>query len=201
MIGTPPPVHDNEKKRNSVFFRMSLYNAARKPVRENQGTPYPCTQRDLDGYLKHERDNSKARYITPAEATNQLCDWLNHFKDPDASSLAALRRLRDGVQLNPWGPDLVIKAFKDLDLAFFRGTLLHNVRVKWMCRTEWTENLKSIIGSSKHFFGITLEDAHAQCCIVLNAQNILLNPHLTPNPFRQMWRTMLHEMCVSRKIS
>ena len=199
MLWTPPPLHDGEKKRNTLSHRMSLYEAARKPVRKNEGTPYPCEQRDLDGYLKHERDNSKARYITAIQATNELCDWLDHYKEPDASSLAALERLRDGIRLDPWGPDLVIKAFKDLDLAFFKGTLLGNVRVKWMCRTEWLKTIDPRCDSPMEVVGYTQPGPHAQCAIALNAHHHLLNAHRTPNPFREMWRTLLHEMCVSRK--
>lgn len=197
-LKTHPPVHAAEKKRNSLFFRMRLYRAAHKDVRADEGTPYPCTQRDLDSYHKLERDNSKARYIKPARAANELCDWLNHFKDPDASSMAALERLRSGIELEPWGPDLVIKAFKDLDLAFFKGTLQGNVRVKWKCRKDWEKGYAPL---RDHCLGMTIPDAHAQCRIALNAHSILLNPHVTPNPFREMWRTLLHEMCVSGKTS
>lgn len=192
---TLPPIHAGEKHVGSKYSRWRLYEEARKPFREDRGTPYPCTQRDLDGYLKHERDNSKTRYVTAVVATNELCNWLNHFKEPDASSLAALERLKNGIQLKPWGPDLVVKAFKDLDLAFFKGTLLGNVRVKWMCCTEWNQ----CVGPPP-CFGITRQDGHAQCRIILNAQAILLHPQMSPIPFREMWRTMLHEMCVSRKM-
>lgn len=194
---TPDPYHDGEKKRHTLFFHLRLYQAAHKPVREDKGTPYPCKQQDLDGCLKHRHDNSKARYITPDKACDELCRWLNYWKDPDKSSSAALQRLKDGLKLDPWGPDLVIKAFKDLDLAFFKGTLLGNVRVKWICRTEWQEICSGKRESSKHAVAYTEMDGHAQCYIALNASAHLLDP-TTPKPYREMWRTMLHEMCVSR---
>lgn len=183
---THAPVHAAEKDTMSPHDRYLLFMKALDGVREDKGTPYPCTQKDLDGYVKHYRHNSDARYLTAAEATNELCNWLNHFNEPDASSMAALERLRKGIQLKPWGPDLVIKAFKDLDIAFFKGTLLGNVRVGW-------EDM------GYYLLGLTSPVRHAQCRIILNPRSILLSPLNGQIPFREMWRTMLHEMCVSRK--
>jgi hypothetical protein len=191
---TLPPQLASEKQNISFQTRRLLYEEARKPVRADQGTPYPCTQQDLDGYIRHPHPNRDSQYISTVAATNELCAWLNHFHEPDASAMAALDRLKKGIQLKPWKPDLVIKAFKDLDLAFFNGTLTGNVRVKWMCCQEWWR----FIGR-KSYLGATAKEGHAQCRIVLNAEAILLNPISAPIPFREMWRTMLHEMCVSRE--
>jgi hypothetical protein len=189
---TLAPLHSGERHQVSSASRRHLYENARKPVREDQGTPYPCAQQDLDGYVQHHHSNRDARYVTPIAATNELCDWLNHFNEPDAASMAALERLKTGIKMRPWQPDLVIKAFKDLDLAFFKGTLTGNVRVKWMCRQEWLR----FRGPEADYLGVTQKEAHAQCRIVLNAETVLLHPGSAPIPFREMWRTMLHEMCV-----
>ena len=35
----------------------------------------------------------------------------------------AIRRLRECFTIEDWGPDLVIKAFRDLDTVFFKGRL------------------------------------------------------------------------------
>lgn len=173
--------------------RHQLYEMTRDHVRVDRGTPYPCTQKDLDGYAKHYRHNN-AQYVTTVKATNDLCNWLNHFHEPDASSMAALERLKNGLQLRPWGPDLVIKAFKDLDIAFFKGTLLGNVRVRWKGRQECNK----LMGITDLFLGVTIPEGHAQCRIILNAYTILVDSREGVIPFRQMWRTILHEMCVSR---
>ena len=171
---------------------MDMYAQALEPVRKNRGTPYPCKQRDLDGYIRLERDNSTARYVSQARAVNELCIWLDISMEPVISSLAALERLRNGIHLTSCGPDLVIKAFKDLDLAFFNGTLQGNVEVRWMSRTEF----RRICRINGVCFGVTTQTGHAQCRIGLNAETILL---LSRSPVTQMWQTILHEMCVSRK--
>ena len=35
----------------------------------------------------------------------------------------AIERLRECFTIEDWGPDLVIKAFRDLDTVFFKGRL------------------------------------------------------------------------------
>ena len=35
----------------------------------------------------------------------------------------AIKRLRECFTIEDWGPDLVIKAFRDLDTVFFNGRL------------------------------------------------------------------------------
>ena len=187
------PVHPAEKDKMAMGDRHQMYEMTRDHVRVDRGTPYPCTQKDLDGYMKHHRHNLNARYVTTVKATNELCNWLNHFHEPDASSMAALERLKNGLQLRPWGPDLVIKAFKDLDIAFFKGTLLGNVRVRWKGYEECDKLL-----SAECLLGITLLEGHAQCRIILNSYAILVLRRDGRTSFQEMWRVILHEMCVSR---
>ena len=35
----------------------------------------------------------------------------------------AIERLRECLTIEDWGPDLIIKAFRDLDTVFFKGRL------------------------------------------------------------------------------
>lgn len=196
MRRSPSPIHDAEKAEQTLSFHQHLYELARRRPLEKYGTHYPCRQRDLDKIWKHRHDNSQAQYITPAEASAELCDWLDDRKEPDA-----LERLQAGIGLDPWGPDLIVKAFKDLDRAFFKGTLMGNVRVIWKCREDWDEfSHRWGRTAEDDAFGITSMYRHAQCTIVLNARRLLHNWEVQ-NVFRQMWRTLLHEMCVSRKTS
>lgn len=194
--GPPHGRHDDEKGHISHFSRLRLYEEARLPVREHQGTPYPCRQRDLDGYVHFQRDNSRARYVSPFQAVNELCGWLDDSREPNASSMAALERLSRGLYLDPWGPDLIIMAFRDLDLAFFNGTLHGNTQIKWVGRTEWSRLLPGTTA-----YGCTGPAGHAQAQIRLSADDILMNPSWVTPPFLKVWQTTIHEMCVSWKRS
>ena len=44
-------------------------------------------------------------------------------KEASPEELDAIERLRDCLEIKAWGPDVVIKAFKDLDTVFFKGRL------------------------------------------------------------------------------
>lgn len=176
------PEHNNP----SFSQRQELYHmATRRRVYVNRGTPYPCTQADLDSCARLVSPNN-AQYITPNLATNELVRWLDH--DPDAVAAAALHRLRKGLKIIPWNPDIAIKAFRDLDAAFFKGTLIGNTELLWMGKTSWLLKLGPM-----PCWGATTKLGHAQCRIMLHAYSIMLEP----KPYQQMWRTLLHEMVVS----
>ena len=45
-------------------------------------------------------------------------------KEPSPEEVDAIERLRDCLKIiKAWGPDVVLKAFKDLDTVFFKGRL------------------------------------------------------------------------------
>lgn len=76
-----------------------------------------------------------------------------------------------------------------------------NFRVIWKCREDWDEFIHHRLRvDSEDAFGITAMSRHAQSTIVLNARHLLHNWDVQ-NVFREMWRTLLYEMCVSRKAS
>ena len=174
--------------------RLRLLHECQNPIRADSGTAYPCSQRDLDGYTKFYRSNKDIVYVSPNTGTNNLVLWLDINQNPDSDSAAALKRLRNGLRIRPWGPDLLIKAFKDLDTAFFMGTLTGNVLVQW----KKSMDVRSLLGlgpSHKVTWGYTSKVGHGQAKISINS-----TPHFkaSGDPFREMWRTLLHEMCVSQ---
>lgn len=173
--------------------RLRLLHECQHPIRADKGTAYPCSQRDLDGYVRFYRSNDRMVYVSPNSGTNKLVLSLDIHKNPDPESAAALERLGEGLKIKPWGPDLVIKAFKDLDQAFFMGTLTGNVLVRWK-NVRGMNNLWGFGSSNGTTWGYTSKMGHGQAQITLNS-----TPHFTsaPDPYREMWRTLLHEMCVS----
>lgn len=174
--------------------RLRLLHECKYPIRVDEGTAYPCSQTDLDGYVRFYRSNEHMVYVSPNRATNNLVQWLDIHKNPDSESAAALERLKQGTRIQKWGPDLLIKAFKDLDQAFFMGTLTGNVLVHWKNTREISDRWG--LGSSRGVtWGSTSKMGHGRAGISINSK-----PHFTRarDPHREMWRTMLHEMCVSQ---
>ncbi|MCJ1268478.1 hypothetical protein MMC22_008366 [Lobaria immixta] len=171
--------------------RLRLLHDCQTPIRADKGTAYPCSQRDLDGYVKFYRTNKDIAYVSPNSGTNKLIIWLDINQKPDPESTAALERLGKGLKIRPWGPDLVIKAFKDLDTAFFMGTLTGNVLVRWK-KVRDISNLWGFGSSHGVLWGYTSKMGHGQAQITINS-----TPHfkVASDPYREMWRTLLHEMC------
>lgn len=75
--------------------------------------------------------------------------------------------------------------FADLDIVFFEGCLLGDVRVGWE---------RSLIVEGA--YGIVSHQIAGQCRISLDAEKIYLHNHLEPLTCGKVaWMTMLHEMC------
>lgn len=193
------PSIDSKMQETTNRYHLALYEAAREPVRADKGSPYPCTQRDIDLVVNGLAENPNFQYNTPSFVTNRLVQWLS--QDPSPSVTVALQRLRACTTPDRWGPDLAIKAFKDLDLAFFNGTLLGHCMVKWYGRSAWMELLAERGVSHRALVATTLRTRPAECIIQLNAEEHLLHKGLTPQPWKTVWETLLHEMVVSRKVS
>ncbi len=132
------------RTRPQSIFNMSFYG---KPTRANQalyditkdlcsggvlvnrGTPYPCTQEDLDSYRHFPRGLYSFDPIGADEAVWRLLDSLDPFREPSRTVQSALRRLYAGINMRHKAPDIVIKAFRDLDIVFFGGNLSGSCRV------------------------------------------------------------------------
>lgn len=54
---------------------------------------------------------------------------LNRRISPTAQ--AAIFRLQGGLGIKDWKPDLIIKAFMDLDAVFFAGKLRCHTTISW----------------------------------------------------------------------
>ena len=186
--------------------RQELYDDAFKDVTLGSGTKYTCTQSDLDatgGLARREYPKEEGRNLKPSRkrwfsqknqgpfvAARQAC--LEIFEHNDLRrklgnlEMSAIERIsraiaagHDGI----WGPDLIIKAFCDLDTIFFRGRLRGHVCVRWL--RDWSPEGFTTLGT-------TVRLGEGKCAIKMNADTILLeNPH----PFTRMFATMLHEMC------
>jgi len=169
------------------------------------GTPYYCSQKDLDFHAnKVFHSRNKLPFVIPLEATAQMLIHNDITRPMIHQECDALDRLCYAVreaEQGRWYPDLPIKAFQDLDTVFFGGCLQGNVKVSWSS-SQTNAHIARRIEADGHLLGFTEHALYygvknrAQCCIVLNADAILLDANGTGYwAFDSMMTTLLHEMC------
>ena len=104
-----------------------------------------------------------------------------------------------------WTPDIVFKAFDDLDETFFGGALLGHVHLEWCSKEQLGPNLTATTTP----FAIPIREASGEITckhafkIQMNASQIFLAPleagwirdvHRPLSRWENMWRTLVHEM-------
>ena len=119
-------------------------------------------------------------------STYQLVRHNRPNKDLPREESDAIERVRDCLRIQDWGPDLIIKAFRDLDTVFFMGRLVGNCLIRWRdregCERKYNES---------HFYGLTAPLGplrNRQVQIILNANLMFFQ---CANPYKEMWRTIL----------
>ena len=125
-------------------------------------------------------------FVSPRAAAREIHDHNRLSRAPSNAERRALIRLDaalDDAHGDHWGPDLIIKAFCDLDTVFFNGRLRGHVSVAWKAASEMSSTL----------YGGTNFLSQGKCQIGLNTEGIILDLS-SSKAFKQMWSTMLHEM-------
>ena len=168
--------------------REDLLKEIVRPVDAHDGTPYLCLQTDLD--IVHQNPGLTHRlFVSQRQTTREVVACNNLRRTLSAYEQDAICRLKHAifnVSRSPWGLDLIIKIFLDLDAVFFGGGLRGYVCVSWRASTFFFDAERSL--------GTTWSCSRpGHAVIYLNAEEIVLGPR----PFPNMCRTMLHEMCVS----
>jgi hypothetical protein len=97
----------------------------------------------------------------------------------------ALRRLQLARKGKTCGPHFIIKAARDIDIAFFGSQLWGNTIIRWEYKPK-RPKLTTLYGHTQGRPG-------GRAVITLNAAIIFK----AEDPCEEMWRTMLHEMVVS----
>ena len=92
----------------------------------DRGTPYPCTQEDLDSYRRLPPGGNLFRAMHQREALGRLLDYLDPHRRPSPKEQSAMKRLLRGINMKRKAPDIVIRAFRDLDIVFFGENLSGN---------------------------------------------------------------------------
>lgn len=164
-----------------------LYDAATRKACACCGSTYSISQKSLDQVLhpsksfeRHQSSrtlalaaclhNSKRRILPERGLEREAFERLDKlFADPNPAA---------------YGPDLAMKAFRDLDAVFFLGDLFGKVKV------EWSPGIRG-----RNCLGYTMSFEGKATLIVLDAQR-----HFYPSgskPFQEMFQTLIHEMVVS----
>lgn len=178
---------------HETYHGRALYRlCSSEPASVFQGTPYPCTQSDLDD-LAILPNNAPHRFRWSERATLELERILAPNASISIEVQDAVARLREALNIDDWTPDIVIKAFHDLDLVFFDGKLRGVTTIDWQSARWWNEEIKSIYGY-RFCFGQAVYLGNRKTAIHLNAWGILLD---TTDAKVAMWAVVLHEMTVS----
>ena len=203
----PQPTRRSQPPSNAEKIREQLFQEALEPISVDTGTPYPCNQADIDFHQRgvFKKDPDAYAFVSCRMATKEVL-WQNDERRPTTpDEEAALDRLwtvfqsvEDELTI---APDLVIKAFSDLDLVFFGGRLRGNVAVQWtedefFCDRQAPLTVRGHC-SAHHNDGSRIS-VEGRCHIRLNATIIFRlgwrNPG-DPEPWQQMIGSLLHEMC------
>ena len=132
--------------------------------------------------------------------------WQNHQRRKhSAAEHVAIDNLQYRVRISAErriGPDIVVKAFADLDAVFFGGRIRDNVVVSWASDARAASlNEQSNLPPAHPWWGVAPfrylgEDG--QCRIEFCARFMFLPPATTacdPDPLKRMVENMLHEVC------
>ena len=208
--GTLDPAQFDER-RGIRRSSEELYEEAFWDVSPNEGTDYPCTQRDLDACGGNSRgmnirdaagrgswENLLATFfpqpntrpkVSVKKATLDIYQHNDPERIPSAKEVEAIDRLCNMLTEayhGFWGPDVAIKCFCDLDTVFFRGKLKEHVCITWAGLEDFadpaTVAYTGPLGSGK-------------ALIKLNAWYIFIgSDDARERPLNETLATILHEM-------
>lgn len=160
------------------------------------GTPYPCSQNDLDLHNTGTFQQLNNRpFVSAMEATRQVM-LQNHIPrripPPEPAAIQTLRRIVHALEKRTdFGPDLPIEVFADLDLVFFGKMLRDNVRVRWA-----KEGDHPLFARPKKVWGLAkCLPEQGQCLVILKAGVLLRQRNHEDDPLGDMLGVLLHEMC------
>lgn len=201
------PYHSQDQDTIQVFPRdpEELHKESFCDVTPDTGTNYPCTKKELNAsggaYRQELRDADKIMkygtisfahpnngpFIDARKAAREIFDHNDQKRTPSANENEAISRLITGFEnagREPWGPDLAIKAFCDLDKVFFCGRLKGHVFLTWISKEP---SFRGTLFADTGYLG------EGKCVIRMNAYTIFFTP-IIGSKFVQMFGTLLHEM-------
>lgn len=181
--------------REGALRELGRFSEEYRRATAGRGTPYPCTQEQIDIYTVEPlccRGNNYA--MSEEDATRMLVDFLDPRRAPTHKVFSALQRIANAMfTVDDWYLDVVIKAASDIDTAFFMGYLRGNVSINWISRLRLAE----LGHGARHMLGSTYPGSHGCSSVWLNTQAIFDE---TEFPRRKMWQVLFHELIVSHSM-
>lgn len=189
-------MHQYERNKRVQNVGRQRYREAFELFHADGGTSYPCSQSEIDfhhrGTFLHPNNGP---FVSAIEATSEIVRHNRETRKVPPRELAAIDKLIEAIldaEENAYGPDIIVKAFADLDLVFFDERLRGNVCVQWESE-EYFRQWRVPAGAWG--FTVTPQPGESgQCRMKLSAKTILLDLS-NDTPFKTMFGTMLHEMC------
>ncbi|KAI4216098.1 MAG: hypothetical protein LQ351_001596 [Letrouitia transgressa] len=171
--------------------RKDIYSSAFVQPSVHSGTPYPCRAEDLE-IRNRPKLETKLPYVIGApcrEVVREIEQFLDDSKRLSKSEMAATERLAEGMKMDQWGADIIIKMFADIDTLFFMGRMTKSVSIKWAGPKEFARAYG--IGLTH---GYTVYQGGQLSHIILNSLSMIGRGDI--DPFSFMWMVVLHEMVV-----
>lgn len=167
------------------------YEEALKPTRADSGTAYEVNQATIDQIISLPTQSGKRTSVEESDAAWEICRHNAENREippesPEAAAITRLNALFKPPSYTQSGPDLIIKAFRDLDIVFFAGRLFRQVQVRWSPQV-----------THMAVYGHVERSDNRTARLTMDANTVFLQcKELSPYP--EMWETMLHEMTVSQ---
>ena len=180
-------------------YGQQWYEAAIRRFYMHRGTPYPCTQEEIDFHYWSSFPKPNVGHLMPAIEATQEMMWQNDERRglPTAEEISVSNLVKEVFSTScgcGYGPDLAIKAFKDLATVFFGGRLHGNVYVMW---ADQSTCQKFHIANT--FWGVCQRPRQyerEQVRILLNTDSIFRQKlsDAERSPLERMFSVLLHEV-------
>ena len=112
----------NMDTRLSREDAVRLYNQTVCSIKASSGTPYDCTQANIDAFHGFARTLRSPTFLPAVESIQTLTAFLAQ-QQPTPDICNALARLRLAAWDPSWGPDVIIKEFRDIDQSLLQLSL------------------------------------------------------------------------------
>ena len=180
-------------------YGQQWYDAALERFYADGGTLYPCTQQEIDFhhwslFLRPNLGPS----VSAIEATEETI-WQNDERRvlspaEKTSIFNLITAIRSGSRGYRYGPDIVIKALKDLETVFLGGRLRGNVCVQWA--DVYMYEKQHIANTFWDVCQSPRRRERGQVRIVLNADAIFRKElsNMVLSPLERIFNFLLHEV-------
>lgn len=127
-------MNPNNRATSAQNVNQQMYKQAFEPFRANSGTQYNCSQSEIDfHHCGRFPTLNEGPFVSAFEATSEIVRHNKETRKVPPDELAAIGRLIDAIldaEDYGYAPDVIVKAFADLDLVFFNERLRGNVCVE-----------------------------------------------------------------------